>query len=123
MSTWLLKTKGVPGSAPGGYEWHDTDTPVEVHDDALAAELLEIPDAGFATVPAPEHDDAGRARVEVSEGGAKPADAPQAESAAADTPAPSAQEPVPEPGAQDKAAKPARKTAAAKTTAAKSQGE
>lgn len=54
MSTWLKKTKGVPGSAPGGYEWPDTETVVEVHDDALAADLLEIPDAGFVTVPAPE---------------------------------------------------------------------
>lgn len=123
MSTWLLKTKGVPGSAPGGYEWHDTDTPVEVHDDALAAELLEIPDAGFVTVPAPERDDAGTSRTEVSEGDAKPADAPQSESAAAPPADPSTQEPAPEPEAQDKTAKPTRKTATAKSTAAKPQGE
>lgn len=54
MSTWLRKTKGVPGSAPGGYEWNTTDDVVEVTDDWLAADLLDIPDAGFVSVAAPE---------------------------------------------------------------------
>jgi len=49
---WLRKTKGVPGSAPGGLEWHTTEDVVEV-EDGLAVELLEIPDAGFLSVPPP----------------------------------------------------------------------
>jgi hypothetical protein len=50
---WLRKTKGVPGSAPGGLEWSTTEDVVEV-DDVLAQALLEIPDGGFVSVPAPE---------------------------------------------------------------------
>lgn len=53
VSTWLRKTKLVPGSAPGGYVWDTPEDLVEVEDDILAAELLEIPDAGFVSVPAP----------------------------------------------------------------------
>lgn len=49
---WLKKTKGVPGSAPGGLEWKSPDDVVEV-DDELAVELLEIPGAGFVSVEAP----------------------------------------------------------------------
>lgn len=50
---WLRKTRGVPGSAPGGYAWASTEDTVEVPE-ALAAVLLGIPDAGFITVAAPE---------------------------------------------------------------------
>lgn len=89
MSTWLRKTKGVPGSAPGGLEWHTAEDIVEVEDDILAAELLEIPDAGFVTVPAPEPDPARN-----TAGGEQ-------------------QEPEGEPAP----AKPARKTAASKAAA------
>jgi hypothetical protein len=50
---WLRKTRGVPGSAPGGYAWASTEDTVEVPED-LAVALLQIPDAGFITVTAPE---------------------------------------------------------------------
>lgn len=50
---WLRKTRGVPGSAPGGLVWNTPEDVREV-DDALAADLLEIPDAGFVSVSAPE---------------------------------------------------------------------
>lgn len=50
----LRKTRGVPGSAPGGYEWPTVDTVVVVPD-AFALELLAIPDAGFEEVlPEPD---------------------------------------------------------------------
>ena len=72
---WLRKTKGVPGSAPGGLEWHTAEDVVEV-EDSLAAELLEIPDAGFLSVPPPasaeEEGDGGESAPETA-APAKPA--------------------------------------------------
>ena len=50
---WLRKTRGVPGGAPGGYVWTTTEDVVEVPEE-LASVLVEIPDAGFITVPEPE---------------------------------------------------------------------
>ncbi|MBB4893560.1 hypothetical protein FHS39_002591 [Streptomyces olivoverticillatus] len=49
---WLRKTRLVPGSAPGGYEWNHPEDAVEVPDD-LGLDLVEIPGAGFEEVPAP----------------------------------------------------------------------
>lgn len=73
MSTWLRKTKNVPGSAPGGYVWNTPEDVVEVTDDWLAADLLEIPDAGFLSVPAPEAEPEKDAESEASATPAKPA--------------------------------------------------
>lgn len=55
----LRKTKGLPGSAPGGFTWATDKDVVEV-DDELAIQLLEIPDAGFVTVAAPEPKSGGK---------------------------------------------------------------
>lgn len=95
MSVWLRKTKGVPGSAPGGLEWHTTEDVVEVEDDALAVALLEIPDAGFVSVAAPEEADGTTDTGAGNESGDETGQAPDA-------------------GEQAAAAKPARKTAASR---------
>jgi hypothetical protein len=91
MSVWLRKTRGVPGSAPGGLQWHTTEDVVEV-EDVLAGALLEIPDAGFVSVAAPEQ--------------AETPSEPEGDAVTA--------EPA-ESGEQPAASKPARKTAAART--------
>lgn len=56
----LRKTKLVPGTAPGGYQWNTPDDVVDVPD-AFALELMAIPDAGFAEVfdPAPQSEPDG----------------------------------------------------------------
>lgn len=51
-TVWLRKTRGVPGSAPGGLQWNSPDDVVEVEYD-LAQELKAIPDAGFVDATAP----------------------------------------------------------------------
>lgn len=48
----LRKTAGVPAAAPGGYTWETIDDVVEVPDE-LGLDLLNIPGAAFAEVPAP----------------------------------------------------------------------
>ncbi|GGX40655.1 hypothetical protein [Streptomyces noursei] len=63
---WLRKTRLVPGSAPGGYEWNKPDDSVEVPDD-LALELVEIPGAGFEEVPAPAAAKSSRAAADSAE--------------------------------------------------------
>jgi hypothetical protein len=98
MSTWLRKTKDVPGGA-GGYVWNTTEDIVEVEDDWLAGDLLDIPDAGFVSVAAPERD---------GESGGDSGEEP-APDAGADAPQ--------EPEAEKAPAKPARKTAASKAAA------
>lgn len=90
---WLKKTKLLPGAA-GSHVWHTREDVVEV-DDALAVELLEIPDAGFVSVAAPEPDataepdgEAGGESKDVDEPPARPAakKAAASKSAAAKTP-------------------------------------
>lgn len=96
---WLRKTKLLPGSAPGGTVWKTDKDVVEV-DDMLAAQLLEIPDAGFASVQAPEPEQP----------------APDEHTPAHGTD--DATGPAPETG-KDAESKPARKTTASKSAAAK----
>lgn len=62
---WLRKTRLLPGSAPGGFEWNTPDDKVEVPDD-LGLELVEIPAAGFEEVPVADIPQAD-ATTEVSE--------------------------------------------------------
>jgi hypothetical protein len=77
MSAWLRKTN-APGSAPGGYVWNTPEDVVEIEDEALAAELLEIPGAGFVSVPEPETDASptGGGAESSDDGEAKAKDAP-----------------------------------------------
>ena len=82
MSAWLRKTSGVPGSAPGGLVWTTAEDVVEVDDDALVADLLGIPDAGFVTVPAPAEEPEKGAEAEGA-----PAPAKTARKSAAKAPA------------------------------------
>ncbi|MFF4403834.1 hypothetical protein [Streptomyces sp. NPDC001404] len=49
---WLRKTRLIPGSAPGGYQWNTPEDIVEVPDE-LGLDLVEIPGAGFEEVPPP----------------------------------------------------------------------
>jgi len=49
---WLKKAKG--GSGVGEWHWPEDDSVVEVADEALAVELLAIPDGGYTKVDGPE---------------------------------------------------------------------
>lgn len=63
---WLRKTRLIPGSAPGGYQWNTTEDVVEVSDD-LGLDLVGIPGAGFEEVPSPATKDGVPADAGVTE--------------------------------------------------------
>ena len=49
---WLRKARGESGV--GEWYWPEDNSVVEVADEALAAELLAIPDGGYTKVDGPE---------------------------------------------------------------------
>ncbi|RLU81126.1 hypothetical protein CTZ27_33345 [Streptomyces griseocarneus] len=63
---WLRKTRLLPGSAPGGYEWKTLEDAVKVPDD-LGLDLMQIPGAGFEEVPPPAAKDEVPADAGVTE--------------------------------------------------------
>ncbi len=67
---WLRKTRLIPGSAPGGYQWNTPEDIVEVPD-GLGPDLVEIPGAGFEEVPPPTAKDEAPADADVTEAPAK----------------------------------------------------
>ncbi|MEV5944414.1 hypothetical protein [Streptomyces sp. NPDC051994] len=67
---WLRKTRLIPGSAPGGFEWNAPDDVVEVPDD-LGLDLVEIPGAGFEEVPPPAVKDEAPDAADLTEAPAK----------------------------------------------------
>lgn len=78
---WLRKTRNLPGGAPGGLIWATERDVVEV-DDVLAAELLEIKDAGFVSVAAPQPGPQEEPDAAAHEGEQPPAKAPAKKTAA-----------------------------------------
>lgn len=114
---WLRKTKGVPGSAPGGYTWDTHDDVVHVPDEDLATDLVAIPDAGFVTVPDPDHADQAEPG-EPEHAAAAGQDAELAEAPQPDAAVPAVDEQLPvdaEPAEAE--AKPAKRTSARRTQA------